>query len=1109
MTTYQFGNTPVYVSEGQTVRFRFKAPSAWDTTLSVVVRIGDQTTIWYISTIPRDFAPDPFPFSTLDNADPDTLYTYGDGSRAGEQIVTVAGLTETTDVGLEVTSSHIEQPPDINKIAVRLWRVSQGETTWGAWGTPDGWVVQNTDKVQVRLASNTQGGQSKYANLTIGTRTEKWTINTKVPPPNFPDPFPLFDPIYDAELDTDVYSNIVQIQGMSDFGLVTTDNGALIGISDTNTTYTNSDGYEVLDGITFVDSNTSPNILNGKFLQLMITTSATANTTINNIVTIGNGGPGTTWQVTTGDLPSVTPDVFSFTDKDDQMEETLIMSDEQPAAGLLGLGAGVTVDVELVTTTGTEPGVRIQHNGAWSSWGIFPASVENGDKIQIRNKSSATFLGVITTTIKVGSRQIAPWSIITNSGPDTDADFTAPANLTNTAPNTPVVSSIVSVTGINRPITISATNGAKISIDFGTFVTGPVTFDPAQHSVFQLQITTDGSLSGNSSTQVTVGTGTTGNPFTWSATNYAVAPPPPELKGCWYSKKTAFVDMSGGGSGVIRENKEDGYAIGTVLPVLKSPSDASNQDPMQQYGELKGNTAKGRLDARYPGYIDCDGSEYNVADFPDLWLVIGNVYAKPTDDPTQFGEWDNQNKQFSGKFRVPDYRNRKIVGPGQVDGNRGSSTILPIDVGIHPNKTFNARESGGIGGYWYVDDVDTTAGDPNPYQQIEGDVGGSTGITSDFFNFGTVRTTSGTTQLQADVEFEVTGDVTATVGPLSDVMVNIPAHSHYYISAISAATVGGDPLISWGNPALFGFEPYNFGSGFDNSTAWLADRLGRLAWTHGENLTTYGYGSSLWWNNPNNTEDWHKDRPRFAGEWINILTAALPKFQLEWDKLVSDTADSLITEMTDLANNIDEHGNLYEDALLHAKTWWASPGDLVADEYFKPIATSKNPDNSTTTAVYSTTASLAAGTSGVSTVGSHTQTYPFSIWNAKVLGVIDTRDATFRLEPYEPPIIFEDTDSSIATHAHYLSDYPLTDPTTDFGYGNVSGPGHKQGLGTAASATRPVTFLQTDVRVELNVGTFNLNKGTKLPDPNVVFHPNRKVELVPKFHKVKYIIKAF
>ena len=137
------------------------------------------------------------------------------------------------------------------------------------------------------------------------------------------------------------------------------------------------------------------------------------------------------------------------------------------------------------------------------------------------------------------------------------------------------------------------------------------------------------------------------------------------------------------------------------------------------------------------------------------------------------------------------------------------------------------------------------------------------------------------------------------------------------------------------------------------------------------------------------------------------------------------------------------------------------------------------------------------------------QSYPYNIWNAKVVAAIDTRESTFRISPYEPPILFEDTDSSIAMHSHYLSDYPLTDPTTDYGYGNVSGAGHKQGLGTAAATTRPVTFNQSDVNIELNTGTFTLNKGTKLPAPNVKFHPNRKVELVPKFHKVKYIIKAF
>ena len=72
--TFSFGTTPVYVSEGQTIRLKFKAPSAWDTTQSVTVQIGDQQTIWYISTIPEDFAPDPYPFTPLDEATPDIMY---------------------------------------------------------------------------------------------------------------------------------------------------------------------------------------------------------------------------------------------------------------------------------------------------------------------------------------------------------------------------------------------------------------------------------------------------------------------------------------------------------------------------------------------------------------------------------------------------------------------------------------------------------------------------------------------------------------------------------------------------------------------------------------------------------------------------------------------------------------------------------------------------------------------------------------------------------------------------------------------------------------------------------------------------------------------------
>ena len=1099
MTTYQFGNTPVYVSEGQTVRFRFKAPDAWDTTLSVQVQIGLQTTIWYISTIPEDYAPNPFGFTTLEDAEPDTLYTYGDGSRVGETVVTVAGLSEDTEVGVALTSSHVN--PTVSEVAVRRKRPRLGENSWSAWSIPSGWSVANTDILQVRLKSNPNGGLSHYLNLGLGTRVEKWTIETKLPDPNFPNPVPDFGNLTNQPLDTDVYSNIVQIQGMSDYGTVITDNGAKIGISNNNNTVTNSDGFTVLSGVTFVDSSTQPQITNGQFIQLMVTSPTTSNTALQNLINIGTGGTGVIWRIETGDLPSETPDTFIFSNKVDQIEDFLIESDQQPPAGIVGLGTDVSVDVILLATNGSEPGVRIQHNGSWSSWGIFPASVVLGDKIQIRNRSSATFSSVISTTIKVGTREIIPWTITTNSGPDTDASFTPPSSLTNTAPNSIVVSSIVPITGINRPITISATNDAKISVDFGPFVTGPVTFNPTQNSSFQLQVTTSANLSGQVTTSVTVGTGSTNNPFTWGATNYAVVPPPPELKGAWYSKKTAFVDMSGGGQGVIRQSKEDGYAIGTVIPILKDPTDASDSDPMKQYGELKGSTVNGRLDAKYPGYLDCDGSEYNVADFPDLWWVIKNNYAKPSDDTSQFGAWDNTTKTYSGKFRVPDYRNRRMVGPGQVDGNKGASTILPIDTGIHPTKTFNAREAGGIGGYWYVDDVDVTAGDPNPYQQIEGDIGGTSGITSDFFNFGTVRTVT-LEDIVVDIDFTIVGDVTATVGPLSDVMVNVPAHSHYYVSAISDE-FGGDPLIKWGSRALFGYIPYNFQNSENSPTNWIGDRLGRVAYPA---ESPWG---NLYYNNINATKDFHSHqwvRDDQRDYWLQYLATIMPDFRLEWEAVWLNgggAIENLEDTVHAFMSQVHEHNNHAGGTTIKANTWWVNPGDSIKDEYFVSLNTE------TTQAVYSLNASLATGTQGTSTANSLGQSFPYSIWNAKAVAAIDTSMSSFRVQPYEPPILFEDTDSSIATHSHYLSDFPLTDPTTDFGYGNTSGAGHKQGLGTAAATTRPVTFTQSDVNIELNTAEFTLNKGTKLPAPNVALHPNRKVEVLNKFHKVKYIIKAF
>ena len=102
----------------------------------------------------------------------------------------------------------------------------------------------------------------------------------------------------------------------------------------------------------------------------------------------------------------------------------------------------------------------------------------------------------------------------------------------------------------------------------------------------------------------------------------------PALSGCWYSKKNAIVKKDSNNQEYLQEAKEDGYAIGTVITVLKDAgSVANNSTDNYGYGDFVGTTARKKLDSRYPGYFECDGDEYNVSDLPDLFEVIGNTYG--------------------------------------------------------------------------------------------------------------------------------------------------------------------------------------------------------------------------------------------------------------------------------------------------------------------------------------------------------------------------------------------------------------------------------------------------------------------------------------------------
>jgi len=767
---YTFSDTALFVSEGDYVQFRFRAPAVWDFTETVTITIGDSINLWLITVIPEDFTPDPFPFQKIVDAEPETLYTYGDGTRPGEQVVVVSGLTPTTQAPVFLGSNI---GGDINSFAMRI--DYNGDGTWDTdWIQGNGTEsVENGARIQIRGKTQSFANQTTKITLVIGTSNEVWSITTKPIPLNIPDPFPNFTDLVGEPQNTVVYSEVIRVQGLTSSAIIqVSGGGAEWAVSSANNTEPDATGkYEVLTGATF--SSASGTINNTDYLQLRMTSASDENFPVTTFLTIGDGDSLSSWSIITGSNPSTIPNSFSFPDKSDVIEDALIASESRPPEGISGLGIdpdtgeSISVPVELVSTTSTEVKIKINDQ----SIGVFPATVKNGDKITLYMRSSTEFSQPTEMTIKVGDLQIPTWTIETSSGPDYDAVFTPPADKVGQVPGTFISSSPITITSINRPITIEVIDGydALISIDYDEPIAGPRVFDPAVNTSFYLVVLSADQLGTPEFTQVVVGTeadNVSAVTFTWNITTYAVAPPPAANLGVWYSKKTS---------------KFDGYSIGTICSILK-------ENVVVGYGNLSGE-----LGSRYPGFIECDGRSLDASTYWALWEVIGNTYGGNA-TKTFVDLLDDQNNVvgtttvYSGSFNIPDYRNRRLCGVGFVDSSRGNSAFLPVST---PGK--GIFDVGAEGGYWYFDKVDTAGS--NPLEQIEGT--GTEGLDSQFFSLGTVRL-EGLETITDDVNFTITGSVTAQVGPLSIVTVPVPDHNHMYISAVVEGD-GGDPLIPFNN----------------------------------------------------------------------------------------------------------------------------------------------------------------------------------------------------------------------------------------------------------------------------------------------------------------------
>ena len=235
-----------------------------------------------------------------------------------------------------------------------------------------------------------------------------------------------------------------------------------------------------------------------------------------------------------------------------------------------------------------------------------------------------------------------------------------------------------------------------------------------------------------------------------------------------------------------------------------------------------GNYGYGTLDQRYPGFLECDGRSLAAADYPWLFDAIGNQYGGT-------GAYVEATSTYSGSFNLPDYRGVRMAGRGIVDANKGSSAFLPVTSGGGSYEV-----AGSTGGWWYVDDVDVAG--TNPLEQIIAPAGQEQGTESEYFSLGTTRT-SGTELLTADVEFNVTGSVSANIGPISEVSVRVPPHDHFFVTCETSGP-DGDPVIPWGVRAFYGSgrpasnpitsDTYRDGNEPDGVTAedyWRKDEL--------------------------------------------------------------------------------------------------------------------------------------------------------------------------------------------------------------------------------------------------------------------------------------------
>lgn len=854
--------------------------------------------------------------------------------------------------------------------------------------------VRNGEWIQVQMTTGLDYYTTYPTRVIVGDTEAYWIVETGEPPDTLPNPFEIPDKI-NVEVDTLIDSDEVEVSGINTLVDITATGGALISIC-------SSAG--VCDS--FLPSPRQ--IGNNQLFKIRLRSSTEYLTTVGTTVRVGDSN-AESFNLTTIKEPDRDPNSFIFFEITKQALQTQVKS--KNSVVIQGVDSPITFTV--TRDDGQQPNATIILNGIDTE--LSSIQVQLYDVVRLKYLTSDVPGERVEFTVTAGDFETS-WAVTTDGSFGTNPTPFVFTNVYADSLQYGVSNETITVTGLGvSAVSIYATNGAQFSINGAPFT--------------EFTLSSPGSISNNQTFRVRmlasaiegfdVVSAVTVGSYTTSFSVFANADIADPILGQWYSS-IQTIKPAEGGQQIRFSTKFEGLPIGTIMPVFQDSTENDN------WGSLNG-----KANSRFHGWIWCNGDFIDKNDFPLLHEIIGKSYGATSAD--------------TDLFRLPDFRNRKVLGTGPIDGNSASSPIVNPLYG--PGKS-SINASGNIpgsqGGMWFVDKIadpgiDTT-GNNNEFEQVEKPAIGQPAQASDYYAIANIRTT-GYEQIAGNIEFITSGSISGNIS-LSDTRIfEVPRHTHEMVSGQP------DPgrnkgYVAWGGRGGFG------------GTLTVTSRAGE----DGPSIQTDVYRFNIWGycTDDYDIQGGSDDIPRIS---VNADTGGnVPVFAKtlgEWSQssgfvgtYVDETYEKIEVRQPNIKKGTAQYNEINE--YINLETW--------------------------------------AGGGASSSGGLY-----------RFIGALDIPEKSVTVQSYTP---------ERKSHSHYVSLTNPGNQTTTFSWGKDNGPGVITSGSPFATDTISLSFTSLEVGLEVLPGNFTL-ASTKQLIPVPEFAPQTEVPLISPYTWVKWLIKAF